>query len=1197
LTLNYLNFGNEEDLKYAKALFALAKNDGNQAIGNTDDSGSFYGSSSWKDEYCLAAALLYKATNDEQYKTEYNNNNDNSGNIQKPYGWDNAYQAAAFYAPTQDSSEISTINSWFASVANSNSSQYYCADSWGSARINCNVQLMMMVYDNQQNVDTYSEWCKYQMSIILGNNSTGKNLVCGYNTKSPTNPHHRAASGYSGWDQYNNNATQAYTLYGALVGGPTSSEFSTYNDSVNDAVSNEVTLDYNAGLVGAAAALYLKYKDSTEAGFTNQTINSDFYVDSSYSGATGSDTVSVEKVELDKTSISLQEGVTTTLTATISPEDATSKTVTWKSSDTTIATVSGGEVTAVKAGTATITATVGGKTATCKVTVTAEPVATLTADLPTVTCPSLEYGYTSSGATTITITNEGTATATAVAASLKSSQFTITTEPSVSVEAKQTTTVAVAPVAGLAAGEYNDTLTITYNTDKSITIPVTFTVTKIANAETPESPSIVKRTSNSITVEAVEGYEYSIDNGVTWTDSNTFTGLSEFTQYTVCVRIKETENQGASAASTPCKRYTLVENPYTIDVSNLAGDKADDYVDALRTENGTQTVSYDAQSKTLILLDKDQTYTITGINGAVTIKTAEAALENEKQNITLNDTEILKLDVTGSNDVTITTEGESAVKETISSSDKETSVTITGSGSLSAGKIEGENVSVTGGNITVEDVIAAGGDVSVEGGSVTAEKGIVAEGNVTISGTDTQVTTSGNGTQAGISASGDVTITEATVTAKGDAGAAIESSSGNVKIENATVTVSVESNSNKSAITVDDGKSITLAGSSINQGAEDDNTYSKEPTDEQGNVLKKYKVTLVDPEKESVSYEVRENNCIELKAQGKEGYTVTWTDGNNNTYSDGQSVTITGEATFTAAYTAIRVTGIQITVSPTELTEQGTTTAQVTVTPADALNRNVTWYSSNTSVATVDEQGKITAVAAGTTDIYAKAEDGSNVTSNSVTITVKKADDTKNPSGIIADEDVSNDTGGTNGSSEVKAISLSVTANVKNASAVSVKSTYKLAPKKSMTLKVAFLPEGAASEKLTYTSSNPKLVTVNSSGKVTAGKKAGKATITVTSESGLKKTFKVQVMKKAVTKVKIKGSTTMKAKKKQKLKVTLTPGKSSASNAVVWKSSNTKVATVSSSGQVKALKKGKVKITAVATDGSGKKASITIKVK
>jgi uncharacterized protein YjdB len=148
-----------------------------------------------------------------------------------------------------------------------------------------------------------------------------------------------------------------------------------------------------------------------------------------------------------------------------------------------------------------------------------------------------------------------------------------------------------------------------------------------------------------------------------------------------------------------------------------------------------------------------------------------------------------------------------------------------------------------------------------------------------------------------------------------------------------------------------------------------------------------------------------------------------------------------------------------------------------------------------------------------------------------------------------------------------------------------------------MTLKVAFLPEGTETQKLTFTSSNPKVATVNSSGKITAGKTAGKTTITVTSESGLKKSFKLQVMKKAVTKVKIKGSATMKVKKQQKLKVTVTPGKASAGNAVVWTTSNKKVATVSSSGQVKALKKGKVKITATATDGSGKKATIAITVK
>jgi hypothetical protein len=126
------------------------------------------------------------------------------------------------------------------------------------------------------------------MSVILGNNSTGLNLVCGYNENSPKYPHHRAASGYattsgsSGWNGFNNNSSQTYTLYGALVGGPKTSEFSSYVDSVNDYITNEVTLDYNAGLVSAAAALYLQNKNSTDAGFTSQTVLSGFYGGSSF---------------------------------------------------------------------------------------------------------------------------------------------------------------------------------------------------------------------------------------------------------------------------------------------------------------------------------------------------------------------------------------------------------------------------------------------------------------------------------------------------------------------------------------------------------------------------------------------------------------------------------------------------------------------------------------------------------------------------------------------------------------------------------------------------------------------------------------------------------------------------------------------------------------------------------------------------
>ncbi|MBQ2743378.1 MAG: InlB B-repeat-containing protein, partial [Oscillospiraceae bacterium] len=77
-------------------------------------------------------------------------------------------------------------------------------------------------------------------------------------------------------------------------------------------------------------------------------------------------------VELNKTTISLTEGKTETLTATVLPAGATNKNVTWKSSNTNVAMVVDGVVTAKTAGTATITATTvdGGYKATCEVTVT-----------------------------------------------------------------------------------------------------------------------------------------------------------------------------------------------------------------------------------------------------------------------------------------------------------------------------------------------------------------------------------------------------------------------------------------------------------------------------------------------------------------------------------------------------------------------------------------------------------------------------------------------------------------------------------------------------------------------------------------------------------------------------------------------------------------------------------------------------------
>lgn len=83
--------------------------------------------------------------------------------------------------------------------------------------------------------------------------------------------------------------------------------------------------------------------------------------------------VAVEKVEITSTSTTneVEIGKTITLTAKVSPENATSKTVTWTSDNNEVATVKDGVVTGVKAGEATITANAGGKTATVKVTVKA----------------------------------------------------------------------------------------------------------------------------------------------------------------------------------------------------------------------------------------------------------------------------------------------------------------------------------------------------------------------------------------------------------------------------------------------------------------------------------------------------------------------------------------------------------------------------------------------------------------------------------------------------------------------------------------------------------------------------------------------------------------------------------------------------------------------------------------------------------
>lgn len=161
----------------------------------------------------------------------------------------------------------------------------------------------------------------------------------------------------------------------------------------------------------------------------------------------------------------------------------------------------------------------------------------------------------------------------------------------------------------------------------------------------------------------------------------------------------------------------------------------------------------------------------------------------------------------------------------------------------------------------------------------------------------------------------------------------------------------------------------------------------------------------------------------------------------------------------------------------------------------------------------------------------------------------------------------------------------------------------KIAAGKKLKLTAAILPETATNKKILWKSSNPKAATVTQTGVVTLKKKSGgkKAVITAAAAdgSGAKAFWKVTSMKGIVKKVKLTGNKPVKAGKSVKLKAKVKATKK-ANKKLLWTSSNTKYATVNAKGVVKTKKAGKrkkVKITAMATDGSGKKATVTIKIK
>ena len=211
--------------------------------------------------------------------------------------------------------------------------------------------------------------------------------------------------------------------------------------------------------------------------------------------------IPVTNISLNVSSMTLEVGETGTLTATVKPDDATDKTVTWTSSNTAVATISSGIVTAKKAGTARITATSSnGKTAVCAVAVK-DPVIPATGISLSKTALTLEIGKTSTLTATISPSNATDKTVT-----WASSDTTVATVSGGIVNAKKAGTAAITVTTS------NGKTAICIVTVKDPVIPVTGVSLNEAN--------IVIETGTTITLTATVSPANATDKTITWMSSD-----------------------------------------------------------------------------------------------------------------------------------------------------------------------------------------------------------------------------------------------------------------------------------------------------------------------------------------------------------------------------------------------------------------------------------------------------------------------------------------------------------------------------------------------------------------------------------------------------------------------------------------------------------------------------------------------------
>jgi len=390
---------------------------------------------------------------------------------------------------------------------------------------------------------------------------------------------------------------------------------------------------------------------------------------------------------------------------------------------------------------------------------------------------------------------------------------------------------------------------------------------------------------------------------------------------------------------------------------------------------------------------------------------------------------------------------------------------------------------------------------------------------------------------------------------------------------------------------------------------------------------------------------------------------VTWSSSNNAIASVDTTGKVTGLSTGTATITAtthdggltatctvtvsnttINVTGITLDTTAKTMGVGETYNLKPTITPSNATDKSVEWFSGNPAVASVDTTGKVTAKAIGVAVITATTHDGGYKATCTITVsnskvsvtgieltttsrnmyagdqyilqTIIKPDNatdksvtwtSSNPAIATVDESgivsalkagTTTITATTNDGGFKANCIITVTGEVVNVTGITLSPTTKtMYTGESFILIPTITPDNATNKSVTWTSSDPTIASVDENGMVKAIKK-GTATITAkTDDGGFTATCVITVNEgdKKVTGITLTPTTnTIKPGDSFVITPTVTPV-DAADKSVTWSSSDSSIARVDSTGKVTALKAGTVTITATTNDG-GYKATCTVTV-